>query len=69
MGFFFPGLFETITMFTRLGFAHYINRVPSIGGGFSLGESLLSISNQLMGVSPLLLQVQLTIPLYANHGG
>ncbi len=22
-----------------------------------------------MGVSPLLLQVQLTIPLYANHGG
>jgi hypothetical protein len=32
-------------------------------------KSLPSISNQLMGVSPLLLQVQLTIPLYANHGG
>jgi hypothetical protein len=56
-------------MFTRMGFAHYINWVPSIGGGSSLGESLPSISNQLMGVSPLLVQVQLTIPLYANHGG
>jgi hypothetical protein len=69
LGFFFLGLFETITMFTRMGFAHYINWVPSIGGGSSLGESLPSISNQLMGVSPLLVQVQLTIPLYANHGG